>query len=124
MEVSKGFSLGILLISLMILLINTSQLGATSASSGALVKDFQGLYATIAGNMQMELLHSSTMGRMLIEDNIEEEFVTFGALIADEAVLKPPICNRGKPYRGCLPPPNQPPITDTCSTYKRGCPKP
>ncbi|XWS75690.1 hypothetical protein CRYUN_Cryun01aG0113100 [Craigia yunnanensis] len=113
---TKAFSFGILLITLMILL-NTSPSVATSAS---VLKYFHAVNATIADNMELEFLHSSKIGRMLVDD--EESFVTFGALIADEAVLK--TCGRGKPYDSCLPRPNPPPVPDTCSTYKRGCPKP
>ncbi|EOY03745.1 Uncharacterized protein TCM_018909 [Theobroma cacao] len=114
----KGFSLGILLITLIILL-NTSPSGATSAS---LLKDFHDLYATIADNMELEFLHRSNIGRMLADD--EESFVTSGALIAGEAVLK--TCGRGRSYGSCLPPPTNPiPVPDTCGIYKRGrCPKP
>ncbi|XVF71264.1 hypothetical protein PTKIN_Ptkin12aG0022900 [Pterospermum kingtungense] len=115
-SMSKAFSLGTLLITFMILL-NTSSSMGTSAS---LPKNFHGINATIGDNMEFEFLYSSEIGRMLADG--DDSFLTPDALIAEEAVVK--TCGRGKPYHGCVPSPNPRPVQETCSTYKRGCPKP
>ncbi|KAE8713129.1 Detected protein of unknown function [Hibiscus syriacus] len=119
-SIRKDLSLGILLTTFMILLNIT--IPSESKSVSELKHYFHGLenVTTIADNMEFEFLYSSNIERMLADQG--ESYVSPGALIAEEAAVSK--CSRGKPYQSCLPPPNLEPKPDTCSTYKRGCPKP
>ncbi|GMI85583.1 hypothetical protein HRI_002227600 [Hibiscus trionum] len=115
-SMSKGW---FLLLATFMILLHTSP--SESKSVSLLKHYFDGLnnVTAIADNMEFEFLFSSNIERMLADGG--KSYVTPAALEAQEAVAS---CGRGKPYKTCLPRPNLEPKPDTCSTYKRGCPKP
>ncbi|XWS47482.1 hypothetical protein CRYUN_Cryun14cG0156000 [Craigia yunnanensis] len=110
MEVSmrKALSLGILLITPMILL-NTNQFGATSSS---VLKDFHGLNATsIADNMGLEFLMDSEISRKLGSSSLH--------VTDNKAAIQ---CGR-IPYKPCVGGSGKPKIGENCGpgTKNRNC---
>ncbi|MBA0732317.1 hypothetical protein Gogos_016416, partial [Gossypium gossypioides] len=110
----KGWSLQILLTSFMILL---NSIPSEPKSVLEVKRYFHSLgnVTVIANHAEFKFLHSSNVERMLT--GVADPFITTSALIASEAAL--PYCGRGKPYHGCLPPPNDNPPKEPCSLYKR-----
>ena len=103
----KALSLGILLITLMILL-NTNQSGATSSS---VLKDFHGLNNTIiADNMELEFLMDSDISRKLGSSSLH---------VTDDTSTQ---CGR-TPYKPCVPERGDPKKGENCEpgTKNRNC---
>ncbi|XWS36835.1 hypothetical protein CRYUN_Cryun20dG0119800 [Craigia yunnanensis] len=113
MEVIVGRSLSLGVVLTLAILLDVRQGGATS------LKAFNstGRFSTIADhNMELEFLMDSEIVRMLASEN---RYVTEGTKNRAEPAAD---CGRGKPYKACTPPENEPKVPESCSTYKRGCP--